>query len=215
MAMLIIGLTGSIGMGKTALANYMASRGVPVLDSDAVVHRLYAGEAVPLIEAAFPGTTADGKVDRARLAAALTQMPDGFAALEALVHPLVRQAQWAFIREQAAADALYCVLDIPLLFETGGDRLVDVTVVASTHEHVQTERVLARPGMTPEKLAIIRSRQMPDAEKRARADFVIDTGLPWEETKAQVDKLLESLKNRPGGKLGLWRQLHEEQRKAD
>ena len=208
--MLIIGLTGSIGMGKTTVAGYMASRGVPALDSDAIVHRLYEGEAVPLIEAAFPGTTASGKVDRARLAAAATQAPDGFARLEALVHPLVRHAQWRFIRDQAAAGAPYCVLDIPLLFETGGDQLVDVTVVASTHEHVQAARVLARPGMTPDKLAMIRGRQMPDAEKRARADFVIDTGLPLDETKAQIDHLLESLKDRQGEKFGLWRGLYGE-----
>jgi dephospho-CoA kinase len=206
--MLIIGLTGSIGMGKTTVADHMAARGVAVLDSDAVVHRLYAGEAVPLIEAAFPGTTADGRVDRERLAAALMQAPDGFAKLEALVHPLVRNAQWEFLRASHAAGAALCVLDIPLLFETGGERLVDATVVVCAPEAVRAARVLARPGMTPEKLAAIRARQMPDAEKRARADYVIDTGLPLEDTKEQVDRLLESLKTRAGDKFALWRQQH-------
>jgi dephospho-CoA kinase len=206
--MLIIGLTGSIGMGKTTVADHMAARGVAVLDSDAVVHRLYEGEAVPLIEAAFPGSTADGRVDRERLAAALMRSPDGFSKLEALVHPLVRDAQWTFLREHHASGAKLCVLDIPLLFETGGNWMVDVTVVVAAPEAVQAARVLARPGMTPEKLAAIRARQLPDAEKRARADYVIDTGLPLEDTKDQVDRLLESLKSRAGDKFGLWRQQH-------
>ena len=206
--MLIIGLTGSIGMGKTTVANHIASRGVPVLDSDGMVHRLYAGDAVPHVEAAFPGTTADGQVDRAKLAAAAMQAPDGFAMLEAIIHPLVRQAQWQFLQEQEAAGAAMCVLDIPLLFETGGDRLMDVTVVVSAPEHIQTARVGGRPGMTPEKLAAIRQRQLPDADKRTRADFVIDTGLPWEETREQVDNLLESLKTRPGEAFDRWRQLN-------
>jgi dephospho-CoA kinase len=207
--MLIIGLTGSIGMGKTTVAAHIASRGVPVLDSDAIVHRLYQGEAVPHIDAAFPGTAAGGTVDRAKLAAALLAAPDGFAKLEALVHPLVRKAQWQFLQEQEARGAALCVLDIPLLFETGGDKLVDVSLVVSAPEEVQSERVLARPGMTPEKLAAISARQMPDTEKRARATYIIDTGLPLDETKARVDELLESLKNRAGGKFALWRQLHE------
>ncbi len=207
--MLIVGLTGSIGMGKTTVANHLAARGVPVLDSDAAVHRLYEGEAVPHIEAAFPGTTSDGKVDRAKLAAAAMRDADGFAKIEALIHPLVRQAQWVFLQQQASAGAPLCVLDIPLLFETGGDRLVDVTIVVSAPEPVQTERVMSRPGMTPEKLAAIRARQLPDAEKRGRADYVIDTGLAWGETQAQLDNLLESLKDRAGGKFDLWRERAE------
>ena len=204
--MLIIGLTGSIGMGKTTVAAHMASRGVPVLDSDGTVHRLYEGDAAAHVETAFPGTTAHGKVDRAKLAAAAMQQPDGFARLEAVIHPLVRQAQWRFLQEQQAAGAAMCVLDIPLLFETGGDQFVDVTVVVSAPEHVQTQRVSSRPGMTPEKLAVIRQRQLPDADKRARADFVIDTGLPWEETRQQVDNLLESLKTQAHGAFERWRQ---------
>jgi dephospho-CoA kinase len=191
--MLIVGLTGSIGMGKTTVAEHIASRGVPVLDSDAIVHRLYEGEAVPHIEAAFPQTTAGGAVDRARLAAAALAAPDGFAKLEALVHPLVRKAQWQFLREQMAAGAPLCVLDIPLLFETGGDKLVDVSVVVSAPEAVQSERVLARPGMTVEKFEKILARQLPDAEKRARADFVIPTDVNLDETRASIRRILACL----------------------
>jgi dephospho-CoA kinase len=203
--MLIVGLTGSIGMGKSTIAAHMMSRGVPVLDSDATVHNLYEGEAVAPIEAAFPGVTPNGRVDRARLAAALMQEPDGFKTLEAIVHPLVRKAQWTFIEACVRAGERLCVLDIPLLFETGGDKLVDMALVVSAPEDVQTARVLSRPGMTPEKLAAIRARQMPDSEKRARADYVIDTGLPLDETLLNVDKMIESLKNRAGDKIGHWR----------
>jgi dephospho-CoA kinase len=206
--MLIIGLTGSIAMGKTTVAGHMASRGVAVLDSDSVVHGLYAGEAVPHIEAAFPGTTADGAVDRARLSAALLADADGFKRLEALVHPLVRQAQWRFLQQQEAAGASMAVLDIPLLFETGGDALMDVTIVVSAPAEIQAARLLERPGMTAEKMETIRARQLPDAEKRARADFIVDTGLPWEETRRQVDKILESLSKRPGAAMECWRQLY-------
>lgn len=206
--MLIIGLTGSIGMGKTTVAAHMAARGVAVLDSDSVVHRLYAGEAVPHIEAAFPGATAGGAVDRARLSAALLVAEGGFEKLEALVHPLVRAAQWRFLQEQEAAGASLAVLDIPLLFETGGDALMDVTLVASAPPDIQAARVLQRPGMTAEKLDAIRARQLPDAEKRARADFIVDTGLPWEETRARIDKILESLCERPGAAMERWRQLY-------
>jgi len=206
--MLILGLTGSIGMGKTTVADHIASRGVPVADSDAIVHRLYEGEAVGPIEAAFPGTTGDGRVDRGKLAAALMREPDGFARLEALIHPLVRNAQWAFISEQAAKGAAMCLLDIPLLFETGGDDLVDVSIVVSAPEEVQAARVLARPGMTEDKLAAIRARQMPDEDKRTRSDIVIDTGLPLEETLREVDKALESLETRNGEKLALWRERY-------
>ncbi len=202
--MLIAGLTGSIGMGKTTVSRHIASRGVPVLDSDSVVHALYQGEAAPLVEAAFPGTAPDGKVDRARLAQALAETDEGFARLEALVHPLVRKAQWRFIEKQARSGAALCVLDIPLLFETGADELMDVVAVVSAPENVQAERVLGRPGMTPEKFAAILDRQMPDGEKRARADHVIDAGLPLDETLRQVDQWLESLKDVKGEKYGLW-----------
>jgi dephospho-CoA kinase len=206
--MLVIGLTGSIGMGKTMVAGHIASRGVPVLDSDSIVHSLYTGDATAAIEAEFPGTTAGGAVDRARLSAALLADEAGFARLEALIHPLVRRAQWRFLHSQAKAGKPMAVLDIPLLFETGGDQLMDVTVVVSAPADIQAARVLARPGMTREKLDAIRARQLPDAEKRARADFVVDTGIAWEDTREAVDKLLESLKERPGTAIERWRQLY-------
>jgi dephospho-CoA kinase len=206
--MFVVGLTGSIGMGKTTVAAHLASRGIPVLDSDSIVHRLYAGEAVPHIEAAFPGTTAAGSVDRAKLSAALMAAEGGFMRLEAVVHPLVRKAQWRFLQEQAAAGAPIAVLDIPLLFETGGDDLVDASIVVSAPPDIQAARVLARPGMTAEKLEAIRARQLPDAEKRSRASFVVDTGVTWEETQHQVDKLIESLSGRPGTAMERWRRLY-------
>ena len=155
------------------------------------MHRLYAGEAAAAIETAFPGTVMDGAVDRARLAAALMAAEGGLARLEALIHPLVRHAQWEFLSEQEAAGASLAVLDIPLLFETGGDQLMDATVVVSAPADVQAVRVLARPGMTAEKLELIRARQLPDFEKRARADFIVDTGASWDDTRDEVDKLLE------------------------
>jgi dephospho-CoA kinase len=206
--MLVIGLTGSIGMGKTTVAEHIASRGVPVRDSDSIVHSLYTGDATAAIEAEFPGTTAAGIVDRARLSAALLADEAGFARLEALIHPLVRHAQWRFLHSQAESGNPMAVLDIPLLFETGGDALMDVTVVVSAPADVQAARVLARPGVTREKLDAIRARQLPDAEKRARADFVVDTGIAWEDTREAVDKLLESLKERPGTAIERWRQLY-------
>ncbi len=206
--MLIVGLTGSIGMGKTTIANYLASRGVPVIDSDAIVHELYSGKAAPPIEAEFPGTVIEGIVDRARLSGALSQSADGFERLEAIVHPLVRDAQWDFIREQHAAGSHLCVLDIPLLFETDGDQLVDIVLLVSAPKHIQSERVSSRPGMTLEKFEAIHARQLSDEEKRARADTIIDTGLPLDETLRQVDKWLESLKTRDGKKFDLWRSLY-------
>jgi dephospho-CoA kinase len=206
--MLIIGLTGSIGMGKTAIADYFAGQGIPVLDADSIVHRLYEGEAVLHIEHIFPGTTANGKVDRAKLSQAVMRMPNGFQRLEAIVHPLVVHEKWEFVNNCHAAEKPMCVIDTPLLFEAGGEELVDVIVVASAPEDVQTERVMQRPGMTPEKLDAIMARQLPDAEKRKRADFVIETGGPWEETQQQLDELLESLKNCDGDAYEHWCALY-------
>jgi dephospho-CoA kinase len=206
--MLVIGLTGSIGMGKTTVANHIAARGVPVLDSDSIVHQLYAGGAAGAIEAAFPGTTVDGVVDRAKLSGAVLAANDGFARIEALIHPLVRHAQWRFLQKQAENGAPLAVLDIPLLFETGGDQLMDAVIVVSAPADVQAARVLRRPGITLEKLEAILARQLPDAEKCGRADFVVDTGAPWEATRAQVDKLLESLKGRPATAMERWRRLY-------
>jgi len=205
--MFIVGLTGSIGMGKTTVASHIAARGVPVLDSDSIVHALYAGAAVPAIEAEFPGTTAGGQVDRGTLSAALLASEGGFGRLEALIHPLVRQAQWRFLRDQAAAGARLAVLDIPLLFETGGQELVDATLVVSAPADMQADRVLRRPAMTAAKLAAIRARQLPDAEKRERADYIVDTGLPWAQTQLQADTIIESLASRQGGAMERWRHV--------
>lgn len=196
--MLIVGLTGSIGMGKSTAAQRFRSRGVPVCDADAEVHKLYEGAAVAPIEAEFPGTTSDGKVDRARLAAALLKDPSGFKRLEAIVHPLVFAAERAFLLEARRKGATMVVLEVPLLLETGGDKRVDVVVVVSAPADMQRARVLSRPGMTPGKLDAILSRQMPDAEKRRRADFVVDTSGPIAESEAQVDRIVADLRGREG-----------------
>jgi dephospho-CoA kinase len=196
--MLLIGLTGSIGMGKSTAAARFGALGVPVCDADAEVHKLYEGAAVVPIEAAFPGTTANGKVDRQKLAGALLKEPGGFKRLEAIVHPLVFAAERDFLRAEAAKGTPMAVLEIPLLLETGGEKRVDVVVVCSAPAEAQRARVLQRPGMTAEKLDQLLSRQMPDADKRARADFVVDTGGTFADSEAQVDKIVESLKGRSG-----------------
>ena len=196
--MLLIGLTGSIGMGKSTVAARFRALGVPVCDADAEVHKLYEGAAVAPIEAAFPGTTVAGKVDRQKLAAALLKDPGGFKRLEAIVHPLVFAAERDVLRDAAAKGAPLAVLEIPLLLETGGEKRVDVVVVCSAPAEAQRARVMQRPGMTAEKLDQLLSRQMPDAEKRARADFVVDTGGTFADTDVQVDNIVESLKGRSG-----------------
>jgi dephospho-CoA kinase len=195
---LIVGLTGSIGMGKSAVAARFRHHGIAVCDADAEVHKLYEGAAVAPIEAAFPGTTRGGKVDRQRLAAALLTDPAGFERLEVIVHPLVFAAERDFLRAEAAKGAAMAVLEIPLLLETRGEKRVDVVVVCSAPADKQRERVLQRPNMTLEKLQQVLARQMPDAEKRARADFVVDTGGSLDETAAQVDSIVESLRGRAG-----------------
>ncbi|MCB1504228.1 MAG: dephospho-CoA kinase [Hyphomicrobiaceae bacterium] len=196
--MLVIGLTGSIGMGKSTAAARFKDNGIGVFDADAAVHELYAGKAVPLIEAAFPGTTRDGQVDRQSLLAALMKDASGFKRLEAIVHPLVREMEAHFLRSERDRGALMAVLEIPLLLETGGDKLVDVTVIVSAPVAMQRERVLARPGMTEAKFAEIAGRQMPDEEKRQRADFVVDTGGSIADTQAQIDRLVVQLAGRTG-----------------
>jgi dephospho-CoA kinase len=196
--MLIVGLTGSIGMGKSTVAARFRRHGIAVCDADAEVHKLYEGAAVPAIEAAFPGTTHAGKVDRQKLAQALMAKPEGFVRLEAIVHPLVFAAERAFLHAEIAKGAAMAVLEIPLLLETAGEARVDVVVVASAPADKQRERVMQRPNMTPEKLDQVLARQMPDAEKRARADFVVDTGGSFAEADAQVDNIVESLKGRTG-----------------
>lgn len=191
--MIVIGLTGSIGMGKTTTAKLFAEEGVPVLDSDEIVHALYRGEAVPLIEAAFPGTTISGAVDRQRLAEVLRENPANFSRLEAIVHPLVRQRQEVFLVEARKEARQFALLDIPLLFETGAQNRVDKIVVVSCAPDIQRQRVLSRPGMTQEKFEMILARQMPDAEKRQRADFVVDSGNGVEAARDQVREILQRL----------------------
>jgi dephospho-CoA kinase len=200
--MFILGLTGSIGMGKSTTASSFAEAGVPVHDSDAVVHRLYEGEAVVPVEAAFPGVAVDGKFDRAKLAAQLIGKPEAIKRLEAIVHPLVRAATQRFVQEQAAKAARVILLDIPLLFETGGEKNVDAIVVVSSPPDVQRARVLARSGMTAEKLDALLKRQMPDAEKRARAHFVVDTPRSFDSARAQVHGILRAIASSPGRRIG-------------
>lgn len=191
--MIVLGLTGSIGMGKSTTAKMFAEAGVPVHDSDEAVHRLYAGKAAPLVEAAFPGTTRSGAVDRAALAARVLGDAPALKRLEAIIHPLVRADADAFLAENRAAGAPLAVLDIPLLFETGGGNRVDRVVVVTAPPEVQRARVLARPGMNEEKLASILARQVPDAEKRRRADFVIDTGQGFDAARAAVKAIIAEL----------------------
>ncbi|WP_421401964.1 dephospho-CoA kinase [Agrobacterium fabrum] len=191
--MIVIGLTGSIGMGKTTTAKLFAEEGVPVLDSDEVVHGLYRAEAVSLIEAAFPGTTRSGTVDRQKLGDILRQNPANFIRLEEIVHPLVRNKQEAFLAKARKDDRAFALLDIPLLYETGAEGRVDKVVVVSCAPEIQRERVLSRPGMTEEKFEMILARQMPDAEKRRRADFVVDSGNGVEAARDQVKEILQKL----------------------
>jgi dephospho-CoA kinase len=195
--MLVLGLTGSIGMGKSTVAAMFAARGTPVFDADAEVHRLYAGEAAPLVEAAFPGTVAGGKVDRPRLAAALAGDAAKFKRLESIVHPLVRRAEQRFLAEAHAKGSFAAVLEIPLLFETELHELVDAVIVVSAPLHLQRARVLERPGMTADRLDALLARQLHDVEKRTRADFVVDTGGSLADSEAQVDAILAALKSKP------------------
>lgn len=191
--MIIIGLTGSIGMGKSTTSDMFKALGVPVISSDETVHQLYSGEAAPLIEAAFPGTAPDGVVDRKILSEKLMAAPDEFKRLEAIIHPLVRAHEQRFLNDAAARNEKMVLLDIPLLFETGATERADVIVVVSCAPEIQRQRVLARPGMTEEKFEAILSRQTPDAEKRERADYVIDTGQGLEAAQQQVADIVAEL----------------------
>jgi dephospho-CoA kinase len=190
---LLLGLTGSIGMGKSTVAKMFGDEGVPVFDADAAVHQLQGpdGALVDAIEAHFPGTTGPAGVNRTALGERVLGEPEQLRRLEALVHPAVAEARQDFIA--AHADAPVILLDIPLLFEAGGVTQVDKVAVVSAGPEVQRERVLARPGMTAEKFAQILARQLPDAEKRARADFVIPTGVSLDETRASVRRILACL----------------------
>lgn len=191
--MIVLGLTGSIGTGKSTTAEMFRSLGVPVHDADATVHALYRNEAVGPVGVAFPGVIEDGAVDRKALAAHLAARPEDFKRLEAIIHPLVRQKENAFLEAQRAAGAPLVVLDIPLLFETGGERRVDKVVVVTCDSETQRQRVLARPGMTEEKFAMLLARQIPDAEKRARADLVVNTDNGLEDAREQVEQIVSSL----------------------
>ena len=193
--MILVGLTGSIGMGKSTTAQMFADEGVPVYDADAAVHALYApgGAAVAPIEAAFPGVTGPQGVDRAKLSHRVVGKPDELKRLEAIVHPLVAQSRGAFFEQ--AKDADIVVLDIPLLFETGGEQAMDAVVVVSAPEHVQRKRVLERESMDEAKLDAILARQMADAEKRARAHFVVDTGQGFDHAREQVRAILATLRS--------------------
>lgn len=194
--MIRLGLTGSIGMGKSATAAMFREAGVPVHDSDAEVHRLYSGAAAPLIEAAFPGTVKDGIVDRTILGARVLNDSEAMKRLEAIVHPLVRQATAEFSQKAEEAGHPLIVFDVPLLFEVGRDRDCDAVLVVSADPAVQRERVLARPGMTEEKFQAILARQIPDSEKRRRAQFVIDTGQGFDAARRAVDDVIRTLTGR-------------------
>lgn len=191
--MIVLGLTGSVGMGKSTTADLFRREGVPVFDADAAVHDLYRGAAVAPVGAAFPDALRDGVIDRAVLGQLVFNRPDAMRRLEAIVHPFVRAARERFLAEARRSGAALCVLDIPLLFETGGDKEVDAVAVVSAPESVQKARVLARPGMTPERFAAILAKQMPDAEKRRRARFVIDTSKGLEEAARQVREVIAAL----------------------
>jgi dephospho-CoA kinase len=188
--MILLGLTGSIGMGKSTTAKMFVEEGVPVHDSDEAVHRLYAGEAAPLVEAAFPGTVVDGRVDRERLSRHVIGNAHAIRQLEEIVHPLVRADASRFLERHRSAGAPLAVLDIPLLFETGGRSRVDKVVVVTASPEMQRERVLARPGMSAEKFEAILARQVPDAEKRRLADYIIDTGYGMEAAREQVRRVI-------------------------
>ena len=192
--MIVLGLTGSIGMGKTTAANMFADAGVPVYSADDAVHRLYAGRAAPLIEAAFPGTVSDGTVDRTKLSGAVLGKPEALKKLESIIHPLVHEEEASFLDQARADGADIALIDIPLLFETSGESRVDKVAVVSAPADIQRERVLSRPGMSEEKLEAILARQMPDAEKRARADFIIDSSGSFEQTRLQIESIIAELR---------------------
>jgi dephospho-CoA kinase len=195
--MLILGLTGSIGMGKSTTAKLFAEAGVPVYDADAAVHKIYEGEAAPAIEAAFPGTTVDGKVDRNKLSARVVHDPAAMKQLEQIVHPMLGASRQKFLDDAERSGAPVAVVDVPLLFETGGEKRVDAVVVVTTSLELQRERILTRDNMTGEKLDAILARQLPDAEKRKRADFVVDTSHGLEPVRAQIRDILREVAKMP------------------
>jgi dephospho-CoA kinase len=195
--MIILGLTGSIGMGKSTTAKLFAEAGVPVYDADAMVHLLYQGEAAPAIEAAFPGTTADGKVDRQKLSARVVHDPAALKQLEQIVHPMLGASRQKFFSDTEQSGAPVAVVDVPLLFETGGEKRVDAVVVVTTSPENQRERILSRGNMTNDALDSILARQLPDAEKRQRADFVVDTSHGLDPVRAQIRDILREVVKMP------------------
>jgi dephospho-CoA kinase len=195
--MIILGLTGSIGMGKSTTAKLFAEAGVPVYDADATVHMLYEGEAVPAIEAAFPGTTVDGKVDRNKLSARVVHDPAAIKRLEQIVHPMLGASRQKFLDDAERSGAPVAVVDVPLLFETGGEKRVDAVVVVTTTPELQHQRILARDNMTSEKLDAILARQLPDAEKRRRADFVVDTSDGLDAVRLRIRDILNEAVKMP------------------
>ena len=195
--MIILGLTGSIGMGKSTTAKLFEEAGVPVYDADAAVHKIYEGEAAPAIEAAFPGTTADGKVDRNKLSAKVVHDPAAMKRLEQIVHPLLGASRQEFLHEAEQSGVPVAVVDIPLLFETGGEKRVDAVVVVTTTPEIQRQRILERDNMTGEKLDALLARQLPDAEKRKRADFVVDTSHGLDPVRARIRDILDQAAKMP------------------
>ncbi|NEU98702.1 dephospho-CoA kinase [Bradyrhizobium uaiense] len=195
--MLIVGLTGSIGMGKSTTSKLFMEAGVPVYDADAAVHQLYEGEAAPAIEAAFPGTTADGKVDRTKLSARVVHDPAAMKQLEQIVHPMLGTSRQKFFADAEASGAPIVVVDVPLLYETGGEKRVDAVVVVTTSPELQRERVLARGTMDAAKLDAIIAKQMPDAEKRKRADFIVDTSHGLDPVRARIRDILAEVVKMP------------------
>jgi dephospho-CoA kinase len=195
--MIILGLTGSIGMGKSTTAKLFEEAGVPVYDADASVHLLYEGEAAPAIEAAFPGTTVDGKVDRNRLSAKVVHDAAAMKQLEQIVHPMLGASRQKFFADAEKSGAPVAVVDVPLLYETGGEKRVDAVVVVTTTPEIQRERILARDNMTGEKLDAILARQLPDAEKRKRADFVVDTSHGLDPVRLRIRDILEQAAKMP------------------
>ncbi len=195
--MIVLGLTGSIGMGKSTTATLFAEAGVPVYDADATVHMLYEGGAVPAIEAAFPGTTVDGKVDRNKLSARVVHDPAAIKRLEQIVHPMLGASRQKFMDDAERSGAAVAVVDVPLLFETGGEKRVDAVVVVTTTPELQRQRILARDNMTSEKLDAILARQLPDAEKRRRADFVVDTSDGLDPVRLRIRDILNEAVKMP------------------
>src|SRR5437763_13308186 len=195
--MIILGLTGSIGMGKSTTAKLFEEAGVPVYDADAAVHKIYEGEAAPAIEAAFPGTTVHGKVDRNKLSAKVVHDPAAMKRLEQIVHPMLGASRQKFLHDAEQSGAPVAVVDVPLLFETGGEKRVDAVVVVTTTPEIQRQRILSRDNMTEEALDALLARQMPDAQKRERADFVVDTSDGLDPVRQRIRDILDQVAKMP------------------